>query len=182
MLVFLNVLRVAWKPLIICLILASTYFAFNRLQAQRDNAIRDLNDYKQQQLVLAKQQKAEIEIKLDLARKHLSEVEVKYNNIINDLYDEKQKVADDLGKQYEKRMANYTLTHSMLPQSGSTESTAETPSDTEGLATGEPKPDTTCAGLQAEYQTLEDAAVLTTIYFNLCRETLDADSLILERE
>ncbi|MDI3349029.1 hypothetical protein PIGBHMHK_00631 [Mycoplasmopsis arginini] len=179
MLVLLNVLRVAWKPLIILFILASTYFAFNRLQSQRDAAIATLNDYKQQQLVESEKQKAENETKLLFAREQLSKARVESQKQIDDLNLDKERVTNDLRRYYEVKLAKRVMDDSagiVLPQSGDTDTATETPCNTEGT------PSSTSITDRATIKLLEEACAMTTIYFNLCRSALDADSLILKRE
>lgn len=146
----------------------------NRVKAQRDGYKAQLTAIE----LLAEHQKKDYEAKLKYAEDNQAKSEQVFKQQVDKLNINKESLTNELRSIYANRKPKPNLVPvagGVLPQSSSAESTTETASSAEGFAIREPIPDTAFTRLEAQYQTLEDACALTTIYFNQARARIDQD-------
>jgi hypothetical protein len=181
--------KAQWRVLIPLAMLMGALWYVHALRADKIAAVNELATYKVQQKQLADEQAKTNAANMDKARAKASLAEVVNNNQVNAILEANnetiQQLTDKLKGRYETKSNNYTLgagTGIVLPRSNSSDPLAKTASDTQGLASGGAITDPACFGLRDELATLEEATAITTSDFNACMITLDADSLVLERE
>jgi hypothetical protein len=154
-----------------------------------DSAVRKERDqlkaYKLSQTILAKAAIIENAKNLEQARAKNSLDSIVAQNQIDVITASGQKTIADISEklriEYETKLNAMPFTYSVLPASGNHGREAETASAGQEFAESGGIADTDCAGLRAEKEILEEGCALTTIYFNQCRSTLDADALVCER-
>jgi hypothetical protein len=156
---------------------------------QRDSAIRDLKEYKLQQDNLVAQLKLENANNMKDAEKLLSDSKAttsKQIEIIEASSNKKvNKITNEIRGNYETKLAQLNIDSSdnSLRDTTTSNSAAEAEATSnQGLAGSESVTDTACIGLRAEKEQLEEACAVETVYFNMCRTALDADTLLYGRE
>jgi hypothetical protein len=155
-----------WKVILPVILIGSFIFWVNHLIGERDDAVKQLAEYKQQQMVLVEKQKAEIAIKDKQAEVDLMEAQKVHDAEMKAYNLDRDKVTAKLKELYDAKI--YRLNHandSMLPEPYSCAlSMSNTPQDSS-------RP--TSNG-QDEYTTaLEQACRLTTLDYNKLRAWAD---------
>lgn len=177
-----------WRIILPLLILVATLLYINALRGARDDAVTALSDYKAAQTALANQQIAENVIKQATVKSKYDVAEYIKTNAINAITNNKtiKQISNEIRNTYETKPIKPVMVSGagiVLPKSASSASeNGEATSDQQGLAGSESDTNATCAGVRSEKELLELACAATTAYYNQCKASLDADTLLYGRE
>lgn len=166
--------------LIITVILSLHLYADNRLRKQRDNAVSELSDFKTAIASQTRAREAENANKRLAGNAKIQLLQVEHEAALKQRDLDRAKSTQAIKDFYEKRLNinHFTASERLrieaerrrfgLPE------ISETP---QRLAEGGRICDATL-----DYENLERACAITTLDFNLCRETLDADTAMVGRD
>lgn len=165
--------------LIIAAMLTYQQLANNRLRNQRDTAISQLSDFKTAIEIQTLAREAENANKRLAGNAKMQLIQVEHEAALKQRDLDRVKSTQAIKDFYEKRL---NLNHFTASERVRIEAergrlgmskTIETP---EGLTEGRRECDATT------FENLERACAITTLDFNLCRETLDADTAMVGRD
>jgi hypothetical protein len=176
-----------WRIFLPVLILALIWHYYNVQVKRADSAIEDkiiaekaLLEHVTADSLLAEQTIAENKLKEDKAREAVSLAEVTAHNQIDLILGKEQTIlqlSKKLEATYAQKSINYNLSNSgiVLQSESNLNASSETATNSSTLAESESDAHSTCIGLRAELETLENACALTTVYYNEARTLLDIE-------
>lgn len=165
-----------WRIILPVLILAAAYLYVNSLQGQRDEAKKALSDYKAAQTALATQQIAENAIKLAKGKVSVNFSDQSATAQLTQLNLDRKHETDNIKALYEDKIANLKHNLAKRLQSSTTDSASKTTivtSDTETDSAAQSISNAAVTRIQAQYDTLENACIITTVDFNNLRTWAD---------
>jgi hypothetical protein len=159
-----------WRVILIALILGALFFYKSRYES----TVQELADYKAEIKQAAKLQELKNIMLQKTAAKHVNDIAVVY-----------QTELESINAEYKKRTNATNITIATLRKQlrdkirSDSFTVPEIAKDT-SLTAEEWRE--RYAALAGQYETLKEGARLTTSDFNLCRQLLDADAMVCERE